>query len=157
MASSSCIHLMFHITRLILFQILNFFPLLQEGNLQEVEFIKTLVFGRLGLSTNNFRHALNRFCLLCNPPFPHTHTHTHTHPVLNGQYQDDGNNYNQNQMKNACPFHIVFQVLKDTTARFFIFCCFYQLLHQQISFFTNFQNFIQHYLKKRFLSQIFIF
>ena len=32
-----------------------------------------------------------------------------------------------------------------------------EILHQQISFFTNFQRLIQHYLKKRFLSQIFLF
>ena len=32
-------------------------------------------------------------------------------PVLNRQYQD-GQKTNQNQMKNTCPFYIVFQVLK---------------------------------------------
>ena len=32
-------------------------------------------------------------------------------PVLNGQYQD-GQNANQNQMGNRCPFYIIFQVLK---------------------------------------------
>ena len=45
--------------------------------------------------------------------------------------------------------------LSDTVTKFFI-SCFYQLLHEQI-FFTSFPNFIQHYVKKRFLSQIFIF
>ena len=39
----------------------------------------------------------------------------------------------------------------------FLFVVFlHQLLHQQISFFT-FQNFIPHFLKKRFSSQIFLF
>ena len=37
--------------------------------------------------------------------------------------------------------------LSDTVTRFFI-SCFYQLLHQQILFFTSFPNFIQHYVKK---------
>ena len=32
-------------------------------------------------------------------------------PVFNGQYRD-GWNANQNQMKNTCPFYIVFQVLQ---------------------------------------------
>ena len=32
-----------------------------------------------------------------------------------------------------------------------------EILHQQISFFTNFQSLIQQYLKKRFSSQIFLF
>ena len=63
-------------------------------------------------------------------------------------------------------FYIVFQVLKvflikickiTTATRSFISFCFYQLLHQQASFFTNFQNFIKKYLKKKFfLSQIFL-
>ena len=58
----------------------------------------------------------------------------------------DGQNTNQNQMKNTSPFYIVFQVLKV-------------LLGKICTFFTNFQNFIQHYLKKKkkFLSRIFHF
>ena len=62
-------------------------------------------------------------------------------------------------------FYIVFQILKvflikickiTTATRSFISFCFYQLLHQQASFFTNFQNFIKKYLKKKILSQIFL-
>ena len=56
----------------------------------------------------------------------------------------DGQNTNQNQMKNTFPFYIVFQVLKV-------------LLGKICTLFKNFQNFIQHYLKKIFLSQIFHF
>ena len=46
--------------------------------------------------------ALNGFCPLSRTPPP---------SVLNEHYQD-GKNTNQNQMKNTCPFYIVFQVLK---------------------------------------------
>ena len=47
--------------------------------------------------------TLNEFCPLSKRnPLP---------PVLNGKYQDRKNT-NQNQMKNACHFHIGFQVLK---------------------------------------------
>ena len=52
---------------------------------------------------------LNGFCPLSNTTLP---PHPIPYPsVLNGQYQD-GQYTKQNQMKNTCPFYILFQVLK---------------------------------------------
>ena len=75
--------------------------------------------------------ALSGFCPLSKtPPLP---------PI---RFKMD----NQNQMKNTCPFYIVFQNLKVCLIKickiqppdllFSVFISFY--LHQQISFFTNF-------------------
>ena len=94
--------------------------------------------------------TLNRFCPLSKPPYP---------PVLTGQYQDVWNT-NQNQAKNTYPFYIVFQVLKVLLVKIckthppdpLFLTVLYQLIHQQISFSKNFLNFIQHYLKKRFVT-----
>ena len=47
---------------------------------------------------------LNGFCLLSKNRIIPT-------PVINGQYQN-GQNTNQNQIKNTCPFYILFQVLR---------------------------------------------
>ena len=89
--------------------------------------------------------CFNRSCLLSNPCPPP--------PILNRQYHD-GLNTNQSQTKNMCPFYIVFQVLKVLLIKICKIPCIvhdtqpvvlslgvYQLLHQQISFFTNFPFF----------------
>ena len=97
---------------------------------------------------------LSRFCPLTKTPDP---TSTPQYP--------DRQNTNQNKMQDTPPFSIVLQVLKIFLIKIWqiqplgllILVVLYQLLHQQISFFKNFQNFIQHYLRKRFLSQIFLF
>ena len=55
-------------------------------------------------------------------------------------------------------FYIVFQVLKVPLINFcivqspglLVLIVLHQFLHQQMSFFTTFQNFIQHYLKQDF-------
>ena len=117
----------------------------------------------LGGSSIYSPHPLMSVCIFWNSPFRDCRQITlhakrifsvkqkslHHPPVLNGQYQN-GQNTNQNQMKNTCPFHIVFQVLKVRPTKvckiepdLLFSCCFYQLSHLQISFFTNFQNFIQ--------------
>ena len=91
---------------------------------------------------------LNRFCMLNKPPQP---------PVRNRQCQTRWYT-NQNQVKNTCPFYIVFKVLKvllikiyktQPPAILFLFVS-NQLFHQEISFFIIFQIFNQHYLKKDF-------
>ena len=81
--------------------------------------------------------VLNRFCSLSKRP---------PHPLfLMDNISKNGYNTDQNQLKNTCRSYIVFKVLKVYTSyknfsatKFFILCYFYQLLHQQISFFTNF-------------------
>ena len=89
-----------------------------------------------GLLTKITFVTLKGFCLFKHPP----------PPIFNGQYRD-GWNANQNQMKNTCPFYIVFQVLQVLLIKI---CKYIQppehllvvalcyLLHQQISLFTNF-------------------
>ena len=85
-----------------------------------------------------------------------------------GQYQD-GEDTNQNQIKNLCPFYIAFQVLKVYTSTlikickihlpnllgFFVFISFYISRYQFFSNLYRTENFIQHLKKK--LSQIFLF
>ena len=85
--------------------------------------------------------ALNGFCPLTKTPHP---------LVLNGQYQDEWN-INQNWMKNTLPFYIVFQVLKVLLCRIShqIFYFFIAFTSADISFFTNFLNFIQHYIYEK--------
>ena len=77
-----------------------------------------------------------------------------------GQYQD-GEDTNQNQIKNLCPFYIAFQVLKVYTSTlikickihlpnllgFFVFISFYISRYQFFSNLYRTENFIQH-LKK---------
>ena len=73
-----------------------------------------------------------------------------------------------NESSNHC--YIVFQVLKVHLVTFFV-CCFFfsiqstgllvlivlhQFLHQPISFFTTFKNFIQHFLKQDFFMNFFL-
>ena len=57
------------------------------------------------LSANIFRHA-QRILSVKQPPSPLQNL-----PAVNRQCQN-GQDTNQNQMKNTCPFHIVFQILK---------------------------------------------
>ena len=99
---------------------------------------------------------LNRFCLLSkkNPP-----------PVLNRQYQS-GYNTNQNQIKNACPFYIVFQVLEVLLIKIcwiqppdplfhVVFISFYISRHHFSEVFRT--SFNISFPKKRFLSWSFLF
>ena len=66
-------------------------------------------------------------------------------------------------MENTCPFNIIFQLLKvllkickiEPPDLLFIVVFMKLLYHQQISFFTNLYSTL--YLRKRFLSQIFLF
>ena len=101
--------------------------------------------------------TLNGFCRLSKPSQPH---------VLNGQYQDRWNT-NQNQMKNTCPFYIVFQVLKVPLIKICkkqpLNLLFFLLL---LLAFTTSADIIFHKLlelhstlfeKKRFSSRIFLF
>ena len=74
---------------------------------------------------------------------------------------------NPNQMKNTCPFYILFQGLKVLLSYknckiqapdilfFVVFISFYISRYHFSQIFRT--SFIQHYLKKRFLSQIFLF
>ena len=60
-----------------------------------------------------------------------------TSTVPNGQNQD-GQSTNQNFLHCVSSFKgKSYKNLLDTVTRSFISCCFYQLLHQQISFFTT--------------------
>ena len=93
--------------------------------------------------------TLNGFCPLSNPT-PHP-----TPPVLNGQ-NEDGRNIIQNQMKNAHPLYIVFEVLKVHLIKIcemqplnLLFLVMLDFISADIVF-TSFQSFIQHYLKKDF-------
>ena len=78
-------------------------------------------------------------------------------PVLNGQYEARCNTY-QNQIKSIYLFDILFQVLKvlliknyKVQLRVLLFLVLLnQSWHHEILFFTTFENFIQHYLKKSF-------
>ena len=68
-------------------------------------------------------------------------------------------------MKNAHPFYILFHVLRLLLMTIYkmwppvllFIIVLHQLLHEQISFFTTYQNFIQHYLKKDFPRKVYFF
>ena len=68
-------------------------------------------------------------------------------------------------MKNTCLFYIVFQVLKRVlliesqkySYQLLLIVVLHYLLHQQISFFTTFQNLIQNCLKKDFCHEFAFF
>ena len=68
-------------------------------------------------------------------------------------------------MKNTCPFYVIFQVLKIHLIKmckiehqiFYFLLFLLDFTLADIPFFINFQKFIQYYLQKRFLSEIFFF
>ena len=88
----------------------------------------------------------NRFCLL----------HKTSHSLFNGQYQAWWNT-NQKYMKLHASFTSYLKYYRKVLVIKSSFCLVVldELLHQQISFFTSFFNFIWYCLKKRFLSEIF--
>ena len=88
-------------------------------------------------------------CLL-SKPHPPTFT-----PVLNSQYQVGWNT----KLNKACLFYIVFQVLKVLIKSFkmrlpvlFILSCLASTFTSGDIIFTTFQNLIQNYLKKLFVT-----
>ena len=94
--------------------------------------------------------TLNRFCPLIKKPHL---------PVPNGKYPA-GWSTNQNQMKNTHLFVfqvkvLVIKIYKIQPADLLFLAV--TLAFQHISYLTNFYKFIQHYLKKRFSSQTFLF
>ena len=101
-------------------------------------------------SPNNFQQArLNRFCQL-SKTLP-SRQFLADIIMLDGQLHES-----------AHPFYIAFQVLKVLLIIFFIIhspgilvlIVLHQSLHQQMSYFATFQNFIQHYLKQDFFINV---
>ena len=82
--------------------------------------------------------------------------------TLHPLFLTDNINTNQNQIKNIHLPDILFQVLKVLLIKYYkiqlpvllFLVVLHQPLHQEISFFTTFENFIQHYLKKDFHQKI---
>ena len=104
------------------------------------------------LPSQNFKHNL-RGCrqiafVTLNRFFPlgkHRHPHRPPHHVSNGQYQD-GQNTNQNQMKNICLFYIAFQVLKERLIK---------ICKAELSDLLFLVVFISFYISRYHFSQIF--